>query len=367
MLRTEPDLSPRRRRLYLTLTCAWFAGALLLLGELFLQIRWTPPSALTTSSFGDHPVYGFAPLPGARGVQATAEYTRQFEHNLLGFRGPLPDLAPEAEGPRLLVLGDSQTYGLGCSNGETFSDHLSRTLEGVDVLNAACNGYGTREPLAIVHHLGERWRPDVILLVFFWNDLEDNTKSTEPDFGLDEHGHVVRLDPVPADFDPLALSPAVTSRPNGVSGLRLPRFLKEGLRGLRYRVLGIRRRSIRTVEAKEGAWEVTAELLGHLAARSSEIGARLVVASLPDHNQVDPSAVIKNIEPLNYEIQDRLFQVCGELGVPVIDLLPALADRFTQSGQSLYYYADRHLVPEGHRVVAERLAEDLRPLLVAGD
>jgi hypothetical protein len=97
-----------------------------------------------------------------KGEQVCDEYRTSFEHNLLGFRGPLPDLSPDGEAPRLLVVGDSQTYGLGCPEGETFCDELRRGLDGVEVLNTGSNGYGTRDMLAIVHHLGPAWKPDVV-------------------------------------------------------------------------------------------------------------------------------------------------------------------------------------------------------------
>lgn len=358
-----PSLSFRRGRslAYLALTATGFALAAMALVEVFLQLRWVPVSALTTPAFGAHPLYSYAPLPGVHGLQSCEEYRKSFEHSRLGFRGPLPDLSGDGERPRLLVVGDSQTYGLGCDEGATFCDVIRRELEGVEVLNTGCNGYGTRDMLAIVHHLGEAWHPDVVLLVFFWNDLEDNVKHATPAFDVAPDGRVRRVDPYDEDFDPLALRPAAKVHPTRPSGFLLPRFVTEGLRGARYRFIGIHPRTIRTAEAKTAAWKVTSELLGLLARRCREIGSRLVVAALPDHNQVDPEAVIRNIEPLNYEVQDELFEVCEELEIPTTDLRPKLRERFLEAGESLYYYADRHLTPAGHLVVGEQLAEDLRP------
>jgi len=360
---TVPSLSPRRGRslAYLALTATWFTLAAIVLVEVVLQLRWVPPSALTTPAFGPHPLYTYAPLPGVHGLQSCEEYCTSFEHNRLGFRGPQPDLSPRDHLPRLLVVGDSQTYGLGCDEGATFCDVIRRELEGVEVLNTGCNGYGTREMLAIVHHLGEAWRPEVVLLVFFWNDLEDNVKHPAPLFDVAPDGRVRRVDTYDEEFDPLALRPAAEVHPAGSSGFLLPRFVREGLRGVRYRLFGIHPRTIRTPEAKTAAWGVTSGLLDQLTRRCRENGSRLVVAALPDHNQVDPEAVIRNIEPLNYEVQDELFDVCEELEVPTIDLLPELRERFREAGEPLYYYADRHLTPAGHLVVGEQLARDLRP------
>ncbi len=350
-----------RSRAYLALTVIGFLVVGASLTEAFLQLRWVPPSALTTQAFGGHPLYVRAPLPGVKGEQACDEYRTPFEHNLLGFRGPLPDLSSDTDNQRLLVVGDSQTYGLGCGEGQTFADELRRELAGVEVLNTGCNGYGTHDALAIVHHLGQAWRPDVVLLVFFWNDVEDNVKQLTPSFELDAQGRVRRTDSFDESFDPLQLQLAIDAQPMGVSGLLLPRFFKEGLRGMRYRFLGIRKRSIRSEADRVEPWRKTRELLGLLAKRCAELECQLVIASLPDHNQVDPTAVIKNIDPVNYEVQEQLRAICEELEVPLIDLLPALRQQFTRTGRSLYYYADRHLKPEGHGIVGRQLATELRP------
>ncbi len=90
--------------------------------------------------------------------------------------------------------------------------------------------------------------------------------------------------------------------------------------------------------------------------RTDEIGARLVIACLPDQSQVDAGQAIKNIEPLNYEIQGKLFAWCDRAGVQKVDLQPGLLAAFeADPGTELFYYADRHMTAAGHAVVAEVL------------
>ena len=354
--------SRRRRAAYLALTCAWFGLIVLGAVELFLRARWTPPSARSYESFGAHPLYVTGPLPGSSGRHVRTEYDVPFEINQLGFRGPLPDLANESK-PRVLVVGDSQTFGLGVPNGETFCDRLREKLGDVELINAGSNGYGTREQLAVIHHLGEAWRPDLILLVCFWNDLEDNIKRDVPAFDLDESQRVVRTDPYDESFNPLALRETIEAHPRQATGLRLRSFIKESLRGLRYRTLGIKRRRIRTLEQQSEAFEVFEGLLAIAKRRSDELESHLVVVALPDHNQVDPEAVIRNIGPVNFEIQERLFRTCADLGIPTIDLLPPLQKDFEEEGEALYYYADKHLRARGHRIIGDVLAQACRETL----
>ncbi len=247
--------SARRRLAYGLMT--GFA-LLLLLGacaEVYLRLRWVSPRALSTQAFWQHPLYGSAPGPGASGRQVTSEYDSSFAHNRFGMRGLPPTLTPKTPDsePRLMLLGDSHTYGLGCDQGSTFADLMHVAWGAGNLANAGSNGYGTRESLAWLHHFGAAWQPDVVVLTFFWNDLEDNLKPDKPRFELRE-GRVVRIDEVPGDFDSLAPLPAFEPGKPRTKALHLSEFVKYGLRGLRYRTLGIRKRSIREASDMDAAW-----------------------------------------------------------------------------------------------------------------
>jgi hypothetical protein len=354
------QLPARRRWAYRLLTVALLLLLGLTLAEVGLRRSWTPPSERSTPSITPHELYGWAPTPGLSGRQVTFEYDAPFSHSAQGTRGRSPLERRAGETKKLLVLGDSHAYGLGCSDEETFSARVDGALPEVQVVNAGCNGYGMRKSLAVLHHLGEAWRPDAVLFVFFWNDLEDALKHETPDFGLDEAGRVLRLDPVPADFDPLAARAAAEVAAPITSGLRLGRFFKESLRGLRYRTLGIHSRLLRTPQDIERGWSVSEPLLRAMAARASELGASFFVAWLPDHNQIDPDAYIRNIEPVNFEVQERLRAIVSDLGVPFLDLSIPLRAAFAARDRQLFYYADRHMTPSGHAVVGAYLARELR-------
>ena len=357
---------PRARRLaYVALTAAWILGLGGLGAELVLRRVWTPPSLRSTPSTRPCEPYVWAPVPDLRGTMVTSEYEAPFAHSRAGTRGRGPADREADEGRTLLVLGDSHVYGLGVGDAETFCGRLDAALPGTLVVNAGCNGYSTRQSLAVLDHLGAALDPDAVLLVVFWNDLEDNLELPRPVFGRDADGRVVRVTPL-GDEDPLA--PPVPTGP--VARRAVPSYLaallKESLRGVRYRLLGVKARPFRSAQELEPAWEVLVEQLALLRDRAAELDTPLVVACLPDHNQVNPDAVIKGIEPVNFEIQGRLFAELEALGIPALDLRPCLDAAFAAGSTDLFYYADRHMTPEGHRVVAEFLGPELEPLLGDG-
>lgn len=92
--------------------------------------------------------------------------------NSLGLRGP--ELEEPKQRPRILVLGDSFTFGFGLLEGEPFAAVLQEELDGDwEVVNAGVNGYGIPEIAAQFERLVDRVQPDVVIVTFVMNDLDD--------------------------------------------------------------------------------------------------------------------------------------------------------------------------------------------------
>jgi lysophospholipase L1-like esterase len=334
----------------------------LALGEVALRVAWTPPSLLSTPAFERHEIYGVAPIPGITGTRTTPEYTHTFSHTAQGFRGG-PGIQPVDVSahlrPRLLFLGDSFTYGLGASDDEIFVNITAKNLGDVEVLNAGVNGYGQRDQLAMLDAIGDRLQPDLVVLMFFWNDLEDNLKENRATFEVVD-GRVNRTDlEVPSTFDPLAMrsAPQLEQPSAGSPFYYVREMIKEGSKGFRYRYFGISERDITNEAQKAEAWAVTRELFVAIDLRVRELGSRLLVISIPDHNKVNASAVIKNIDPINYDIEGELRTTLESLGIEYIDLLEPMSAAYQATNSDLYYYADRHLTPLGNQVVANAISD----------
>jgi hypothetical protein len=106
----------------------------------------------------------------------------EFRTNRQGFRDTRDyDYEKRSGALRVIALGDSHTQGFECRQERTYSEVLERALEraGVDaeVMNTGVSGFSTAEELAFLEAEGIRYQPDVVVLGFFANDLEDNLKS----------------------------------------------------------------------------------------------------------------------------------------------------------------------------------------------
>jgi hypothetical protein len=343
--------------------------AALLLAEVLLRVFWTPWSIQSHKLFESHEIYGWAPRPGVVGKHATPEYVHTARNSRQGLRGSRVFGRQRGFGfdARVMLLGDSFTYGLGSADAETFVERFSQACPRVEVVNAGANGYSTRECLAVLDHLGAALAPDVSVYVFFWNDLDDNLKRTAPAFSVADGGRVERTDRPRPTTDPLVLQPpAVLETISPFGRLYVSDLIREGFKGFRYHTFGVKRRPVHTEKLKARAWEITEQLLYAMKLRAAQIGTKLVVACLPDHNQINAAAVIKNIGPLNYEVQAELKAVCDKHQILCVDLLPGMKKAWKDGGEDFYYYADRHLTPAGNAVVAKLLVTHLSPLLRKG-
>ena len=88
---------------------------------------------------------------------------------------------------RILVLGDSYTWGYGVEDHEIFTEVLEQRLIGEDppweVINTGVSGWGTDQQWLFLKHEGWAYSPDVVVLAFFlMNDPVNNIHSSQ--YGL---------------------------------------------------------------------------------------------------------------------------------------------------------------------------------------
>jgi len=160
----------------------------------------------------------YFPKPGATKVYKTAEFTEHVHINSMGLRDD--ELRPRTEFDfRIVIIGDSMTFGHGVEVDEAFPSVLERLYaergdgRRVDVVNAAVKGYGTDQYYALFQHRLRRLQPDLLIVAFYLNDVTDNI--VHPLYSL-ENGRLVPVDPT---ADPLYRI--------GRFNEMLPRFLRD--------------------------------------------------------------------------------------------------------------------------------------------
>jgi lysophospholipase L1-like esterase len=126
-------------------------------------------------------------LPGSFNVRVRC--------NSRGLRGKETEFIKPPGVRRIVVLGDSFMWGYGVENDEMFSSVLEKEITGSESINLGANGYSTVQELVRLETEGLRYDPDWTVLVFCWNDLEDNfdDKSGGRPVALVEEGENLRI------------------------------------------------------------------------------------------------------------------------------------------------------------------------------
>jgi len=288
---------------------------------------------------------------------------------------------PKPEGTtRVLVLGDSVTFGVGVHAWQTFSKVLERRLQAegrhVEVLNSGVMGYTPYNELQWYLARGRTFAPDIVVVAFCMNDVVD------PE--LHWSGTRREVINVPAEAIPnLAYHETHTAR---LLGPRLPWLGRrsEILRRLallfdprrrpewrerRYSNAGGRRiptyvteeddLSIRVLtEERSPEWRWLRSVYSNLRRAVEADGARLMLLILPLAYQLDPEY------PL---LPQTAFQhYCAHEGIPCVDVL----ESFRQHRADGLFPPRRggwkdvwHLTPAGHRLVAAELTSAIEPSL----
>src|SRR5215475_12769499 len=75
---------------------------------------------------------------------------------------------------RILILGDSFTFGDEVSDNETYSHYLQEMLPNTEVINMGVHGYGHDQMLILFKEEGIKYQPDIVILGFLPLDMSRN-------------------------------------------------------------------------------------------------------------------------------------------------------------------------------------------------
>ncbi len=180
---TEQERRPARPRWFLRVALALFA-TLVALKAGDLVIGWLDPFGIShftnnerfkpflrPMSGKDAPA-GWEELVPDSDVDAGAHY----RINKLGFRGREFDTKKPAGKFRIVVLGDSVTFGWGVADGECMTTLLERARRArggreVEVLNLAVQGYESVQQFFVFQKKALALEPDLVLFFFNRNDV----------------------------------------------------------------------------------------------------------------------------------------------------------------------------------------------------
>ncbi|MFH1865889.1 MAG: GDSL-type esterase/lipase family protein, partial [Candidatus Eisenbacteria bacterium] len=138
------------------------------------------PRYVTDVHYGEFHIRGN--VPDSHYWHKSADGRWEFFINGQGFRDTREFSYEKPEGElRVLVLGDSFTVGYESAQDKTYAAILERYLDGqelpAEIINAGMSGSSTAEALILLEQEGVKYGPDVVVLGYYTNDLDDNLKT----------------------------------------------------------------------------------------------------------------------------------------------------------------------------------------------
>ena len=313
-----------------------------------------------------------------------------YKTNSLGFRDEEHPVEKTKGLTRIVVLGDSFTFGQGCERGQIFPDVLQSRLKAqgyqAEVLNISDIGIGPEAYFVLFKDVVRRYQPDVVVINVFGNDasqiqqapwLNRVTRTASHYSNFFTLIRTVRRQLAArgqGDFwSSISQQSNRQSGPDVDAQARIDNFRKRygsAANNLLASCTADPNDVARWVntEASGSGWHDFSEYLGAINQMAQQINCKLLLAVVPDGAQVDPHQL---------EIRQSLgvpLQASSLTATPGFQtLVRQFAERnkiayfdpleeFRQVRSGLYFATDLHWTPAGHRLYAEGVARELMQL-----
>lgn len=318
--------------------------------------------------------------------------------NDLGYRDDVHPVEKPPNHYRVAFLGDSFTEALQVSLDETWWRLVGRDLtrcdavgeKVVEVMNFSLSGIGTAQQLEIYRQIASRYSPDLVVLAFVANDVDNNHPAfggvgTKPFYRLAGDGTLV--------LDDSFKSSAEFQRRTSWSA-RLARSISDSSRVLQ---LALEMRRVLTridVRAQQAAlptsssaeptspvwieaWALTEALIAELARQVAAAGSELLLVAVSSPHQVHPDPEYRRRRLVEIEKgtdlmywNERLGRLAEREGIPYLSLSEPFQLDATATGRCLHGFenmlpCDGHWNRDGHRLAADLVTTSICDLISA--
>lgn len=355
------------------------------LARLFYSI---PPATMDTFNVINGDYYraddelGWLPNPNVDGIHnRSGSFESTFTTNSLGLRDREYALEKPEGVSRIVVVGDSFTWGYGVNDGAIFTEQLERELANWEVINLGVTAFNLKQEAAYFERLGAQFDPDLLLVAFAQNDImqsliefrrmPDPKAANESTADSQENGGVFRgiKDALRSKSALYNITAQVVNTSPAMTRLAISLGIKEPLGGLSDLDNNIVPALKDYPPKVDTAWAELEKDLRDLRDTTSNMGVHLVIAMIPALQSVDGLALRNSIGYTIYEPDDfdfdkphRMMQaLCRDIGIPIVDPLDEFR-RLHSEDSPLYLPGDMHFNDRGHRLFARAIREALKEM-----
>lgn len=278
---------------------------------------------------------------------------------------------------RILVLGDSFTVGANVRQDEAYPQVLERLLNEnshdlrYEVVNTAVGGWEPFQYAQYYEHYARQFQPDLILIGFFVGNDAYNQLNKVEQLSTAVFGRRVSRNAAENESTPLRVFLLEHSNLARLLMQKTPHalvFTRQQCDEFTEDYLTVQRDRLPNHLKRDAQQEAlvanSVQQIDRIRQLAAPDNIPVVIAILPDENQINPALQARLIPPDQrdrYDFampQSLLVERFSSLGLSTIDLLPVfLAD------PRCLYMNDTHWTPEGHALAAQTIAKGLAPYL----
>jgi lysophospholipase L1-like esterase len=318
---------------------------------------------------------GWKNMPNAEGMLKMPDSTTHIKINSKGLRDKSYGYKKPEGIMRIVVLGDSFTWGYGVEDKERYTEILEDgLLENIQVINMGVTGYGTDQEFHTLKNEGVKYNPDLVIIAFqIGTDISDNTHTvryTYPKsmFVLDNNNKLTLTNvPVPQKEEWLKRE-EIENNDNVTLFLSFRGFMAHHSHAYvfiadrivstpkllnLFKKIGIADKETRSRRAygfDHYNWNLTRAILTEIDAVAKTNNAKTFIVIVPTREQVN-----KNFDS---ELTGALVDLGKENNITVLDCLPEFRKN-AENGEELYFKNDGHWNANGHRLAAELIYDKL--------
>ncbi len=329
---------------------------------------------------------GWVPRKNIRGVHnKKGSFSTTFQTNSRGLRDKEYKLNKPDGVKRIVVLGDSFTWGYGVNDDEIYTERLESKLPDTEVINLGVTAYNLRKEFNYLKHEGLKYHPDMVIVGFCLNDIcpKDTNRDKR---SLDSNANVSK-ETIPKQsnnearsfkllkylkehiIQKSALCAFINDRIN--TNKSLVKFfaylcIKPPLTGFSKLDGNLAPALLEYPNSLVESWETVKSELLQLKRFTTDMGIRLIIAAIPSAQSIQDKTFEHTIAFSVFETKDfdldkpyRLLKdFTDDENIEIV--IPVRAFRkIHKEGRMLYLTRDMHLNAAGHELLASVISDYL--------